>query len=299
MSRDLHMIVPALRAGATVFVPQALQPQPAVFVENVKRFRITHLFEVTANLEMVVRHLESTSQSFPQHLKQIVVGAAPVRRAFFRRLAPLLPRDSTAWCVYGMTEMLPVAAITLDEKLAFEGDGDIVGAPVDAVGIALRDEELFVSGPHLFDRYLGGAHVNEHATGDLARIDGGRIVLLGRSKDMIIRGEHNIYPALHEPVVERIPGVRRCAMIGIFDEDRADEKIVLVVEPETHREYNEREFILGVKAAITNGPNRIDDVAQPDEIVVMNIPLGGRSQKVDKVALRQMLTADMARRGTA
>ena len=115
-------------------------------------------------------------------------------------------------------------------------------------------------------------------------------MLLGRSKDMIIRGAFNIYPALHEPVIEQIDGVRRAAMIGVFDEMRADERVVLVVEPAKamHTHQQEEEFAQQVSTALRT-THRIDSVALPDDVVVAAIPLAGRSSKVDKAQLRQSM----------
>ena len=48
-------------------------------------------------------------------------------------------------------------------------------------------------------------------------LDGESLVLLGRKKDMIIRGSHNIYPELIEGTIAGIPGVRRCAIVGLYD----------------------------------------------------------------------------------
>jgi acyl-CoA synthetase (AMP-forming)/AMP-acid ligase II len=103
---------------------------------------------------------------------------------------------------------------------------------------------------------------------------------------MIIRGHHNIYPALHEPVVECLAGVRRCAMVGVFDERRADERVVLVVEPEEGVDGDRLRH--EVERALRDGPSRIDDAATPDLIIAMSLPVTGRSQKVDKDALRAL-----------
>ena len=213
--------------------------------------------------------------------------SAPVRATFLERLHDVLPAGARVDCVYGMTEMLPVAAVTLDDKLAYTGEGDLVGAPVAGVVARVNDAgELLLRGPHLFSRYIGGSAVTEHATGDLARMDAGRIVLLGRSKDMIIRREHNIYPEVHEPVIESIAGVRRCAMVGVYDDAAADERVVLVVEPEAW--VTDDSFADTVRSALRDGPNRIDLAAQPDLIMLHDVPMGGRSRKVDKQVLREI-----------
>jgi acyl-CoA synthetase (AMP-forming)/AMP-acid ligase II len=292
LARDLHLIIPALRSGASAFVPASQQMSPAAMLAAIERHRITHVFEVTAHLERLVAHLEQTGGRFPAHIEQMLVGAAPVRHAFFERLSRRIGHATQAWCVYGMTEMLPVAAIELREKLQFAGIGDVVGTPVRGVDARVDDKgELTVAGPHLFHRYLGDEPVERHATGDLATIDAaGRVVLLGRRKDMIIRGANNIYPALHEQIVERIAGVQRAAMIGVFDEERADERVILVVEPVVALESREEisRFTHQVATALRT-THRIDHAALPDDIIVATVPLSGRSSKVDKAQLRTML----------
>src|SRR5204862_6921665 len=113
------------------------------------------------------------------------------------------------------------------------GPGDLVGTPFPGVTARTSDDgELHVTGPNLFRGYLGQPPASDHATGDMAVIDGGRVALLGRRKDMIIRREHNIYPELYESALESIPGVRRCAMVGVYDDARADERVVVAVEAE-------------------------------------------------------------------
>ncbi len=290
LARELHLILPALLAGARVLVSRRLKFSAPHTVDEIRRHDVTHLFAVTADFQSLVDHVGASGLRLAGTLRRVLIGAAPVRAAFLERVHDVLPAGARVDCVYGMTEMLPVATVTLDEKLAYRGDGDLVGTPVAGVDARVNDAgELLLRGPHLFSRYHGGALVTEHATGDLARMDAGRIVLLGRSKDMIIRREHNIYPEVHEPVIESIAGVRRCAMVGVYDDSAADERVVLVVEPEAW--VTDESFADTVAHALRDGPNRIDLAAQPDLIMLHDVPLGGRSRKVDKQALREIARA--------
>jgi acyl-CoA synthetase (AMP-forming)/AMP-acid ligase II len=217
-----------------------------------------------------------------------LIGGAPVHVPLLRRLHEVLTPVTRVLGIYGMTEILPVASVSLEEKLAYQGAGDLLGTLMPNVHARIGEGgELLLRGPALFDRYLGGPPVTEHATGDLARIEDGRVVLLGRAKDMIIRGESNIYPELYEPVIERIPGVRRCALIGQYRERLADEYVVLVVEPEVG--VNADELRTRVRDELLVGDYRIDATAQPDEILIMPLPEAGRLSKVDKTALRTLV----------
>ena len=148
----------------------------------------------------MVTYCEKSARPFPDTLRQIVLGSGPVDRPLLARLRPFLPSSTQVQSVYGLTEMVPVACVDMAEKLAWQGEGDLVGAPLPGSRVRIgEDDELHVAGNWLCDRYLGGEPLTEVATGDLARLDNeGRIVLLGRIKDMIIRGHYNIYPALYE-----------------------------------------------------------------------------------------------------
>ena len=197
--------------------------------------------------------------------------------------------DDRVYSAYAMTEMLPVSFVEMGDKLAYEGSGDLVGAPCPGVQLRIAgDGEVMASGPNLCKGYLAGPALSELATGDLGRIDpDGRLVLLGRKKDMIIRGAYNIYPGLIEDAIAGISGVRRCALVGVYDENRADEVVVLAFEPEDG--FGAHDVQSRIQREISSGPHRIDIQARPDHIVAVGIPLSGRSHKVDKGALREVV----------
>lgn len=290
LARELHLLLPALAAGAECVVPRALRFDAEGTRRAMAALGVTHAFLVTRDCRLLLDACRASRRTLPRSLRSLMIGAAPVRSGFLARLRSILPAGCEAWCVYGATEALPIARVSLEEKVAWEGEGDLVGSPVPGVEVRVdADGQLRVRGERLCRGYLGESPLTEHATGDLARLDAGRIVLLGRAKDMIIRGEHNLYPALYEPLVERIPGVRRAAMIGDFDPERADEEVLLVVEPEPG--VPDEALRARVARGIREGPLRIDRAALPDRIVVRALPESGRSHKVDKAALRAALGA--------
>ena len=285
-SRDVHLILPALFAGARVVVPPGGRYSPSRMLTSLVKHGVTHLFAVTAEARALAAHLTSRGGVIPGTVREVMIGAAPVRVDFLRGFQSVLPAGARAWCVYGMTELLPAAFVTLHEKLAHDGEGDLIGPPAEGVGVRIdADGELVLRGANLFAGYFGQPPVLEQRTGDLARIDAqGRIVLLGRAKDMIIRGRYNIYPELHEPVIERIAGVARCAMVGVFDDASADERVVLAVEPDVGSAGSD--VLARVRHALRPGASIIDESAAPDLIRLATLPTVGRSHKLDKQALR-------------
>ena len=68
-------------------------------------------------------------------------------------------------------------------------------------------------------------------SGDLGRLDGGgQLFIMGRAKEMVIRGGANVYPAEVERVLHDQPGVAAAAVVGVPDE-RLGERVVAFLQP--------------------------------------------------------------------
>ncbi|WP_308249943.1 class I adenylate-forming enzyme family protein [Sphaerisporangium fuscum] len=269
---QLMVGLPALMAGATWSLPG-----PLPFAEEVAARRATHAFCVPVRLDAELRR----TPALPPTLRCLLLGTAPSPPAVLRRARAAAP-DAEIWSVYAMTEALPIAIASAEEKLACR-EGDLLGAPLPGVAVRIaEDGELHVSGPQLALGYLGEAPLGEVATGDLARIDGqGRLVLLGRKKDMILRDGVNIYPGLYEPAIGALPGVAEAAVVGIEDPETGDEEVVLAVVADE-----------GFDAARLRKelPRIMDAGALPDRVaVVEGFPRAGRTDKLDRASLRDLL----------
>ncbi|MFG2134687.1 class I adenylate-forming enzyme family protein [Streptomyces sp. NPDC048751] len=98
--------------------------------------------------------------------------------------------------------------------------------------------EVVVRGPNVMRGYLGRPEEAAKVlvdgwlhTGDVGRLDAdGYLTLVGRSKDMIIRGGENIYPKEIEDVLVGDPSVLEAAVIGVPDE-KWGEVVVAYVHP--------------------------------------------------------------------
>nr|BFF20784.1 hypothetical protein GCM10025730_43050 [Promicromonospora thailandica] len=247
------------------------------------------------------------------------MGAAPVTVALLERARRVLP--GTRWlAVYGATEILPAAVTEAGEKIAAAAAGDLVGRPLDGIGVRVdtsvvdpQDQgagdggpavgELVLTGPSLMAGYLadvdaGRPPVTEHRTGDLAHQDAdGRIVLVGRNRDMIIRGTVNIYPGLFEPRLRDLPGVAEAVLVGVPVPD-GDERVVLVVTAGAERASGEPTAGPPVRTdtpltrAVADQVGRVlDHGALPDLVVeAAYLPLAGRSRKPDRRLLAEWVS---------
>lgn len=100
------------------------------------------------------------------------------------------------------------------------------------------DGEVLVKGANVMRGYLGRPEETAKAvvdgwlrTGDVGHLDAeGYLTLVGRSKDMIIRGGENTYPKEIQDVLVDDPSVLEAAVIGVPDQ-KWGEVVVAYVQP--------------------------------------------------------------------
>jgi fatty-acyl-CoA synthase len=146
--------------------------------------------------------------------------------------------------VYGSTESGPVS-IALRAEDAFTQVGS-AGRAAPGVVVLLRNKlgelcavdevgEIMLTAPNVARCYWREeAHPDLQAqrlkTGDLARCDGaGYYTIVGRSKDLIISGGENIYPAEVEACLLRVSGVLECAVLGMPDAQWGERVVAVLV----------------------------------------------------------------------
>ncbi|GGQ54525.1 AMP-binding protein [Couchioplanes azureus] len=262
------VLVPALAAGAPVALPER---RPERLVRQTARLapQATYLTppQVRAALAAGVRFTG-----------RVYSGSAPVSAELLGRVRRAGADE--AWGVYALTEVFPAAAVEATEKAAFTASGDLVGELVP--GVRARTDErgqLLLAGANAAHRYLGEEPREWIATGDVGRVEGTRVVLGGRCKDMILRGAENIYPGLYEPALH-VPGVELAVIVGVPHGD-GDERVVAVVQPAA-----------GVSAGTVHAALRLPlqrmGSARPDAVVLAEVPLSGRSRKPDRAAAARL-----------
>ncbi|MFI0452516.1 class I adenylate-forming enzyme family protein [Actinomadura sp. 6N118] len=279
---QLMLGLPTLISGARWSMPP-LFCSPADFARQLRERGATHTFCVPVHLAEVL----DEEPELPESLRYVLLGAAPAPAGVLRRAVAAVPAAEVL-SVYAMTEILPVAIASAGEKLTHietAADGDLLGDPLPGVGISIaHDGELLLSGPNLCSGYLGDEPLKELPTGDLARLDEqGRLVLVGRKKDMLIRGKFNLYPGLYEPAIAALDGVADAAIVGLPDPETGDEEVVLAVvgAPDAPAHLAERLHRLL--------PDVIDHDALPDRIIVLpDLPRSGRGRKLDRDRLREL-----------
>ncbi len=283
-----YFLLIGIGLGTTVVV-ETKRSKPKTVLDDLRKYKASIIFGPPAEVLPLVEYCRQHQRQIPDQIKHIYLGSAPVYTSFLKKLESVLPALTTITCIYGMTEILPIAVIDGRKKLMTQVAGDLLGESVSGIKTKIAtDGELIVSGSHMCRQYLGDKVLSEIHTGDTVRFEGKQIVMVGRKKDMILRGDYNIYPSLYEPIIESIPGVRACAMVGIYDDNRADEEVVVVVEVDGSRELN-KEYL---EKKLRSGAHSIDAHAYPDRILLMQLPRSGRQLKVNKVVIKQLVGQD-------
>ncbi|MDI7275123.1 MAG: class I adenylate-forming enzyme family protein [Anaerolineae bacterium] len=124
-------------------------------------------------------------------------------------------------------------------------------------------------------------------TGDLAVMDEqGFIRIVGRKKDLIIRGGQNIYPEEIEQFLARHERIREAAVVGVPGPS-GDERVWAYVLPEEGGELSAQEVLQYCRTGL-------EAFKIPDQVrLVSELPRSGLG-KVQKTALRAMAAADEA-----
>lgn len=282
-----HYALLGINAGIKVYLWDN-KMDSASKVRFINERNITTLFGPPSDFVPIISYLNRKDAKFPDCVRNIYLGSAPIYNSFLARLAQL-SKLLKITCMYGMTENLLGTIQDGREKLADTTQGDLVGKPFPNVAISIAgDGEVCIQSDQIYSHYWQMEKKQDlHFTGDIGKIDDlGRLVLLGRKKDMIIRGNFNVYPGLYEPTIHQIDGVREAAMVGIYNDEKADEEIVLVIDGE------ERLNVQNVMKQLVAGKYSIDKDALPDKIVFMPLPHSGRQAKIDRKLLVQQLTAE-------
>jgi acyl-CoA synthetase (AMP-forming)/AMP-acid ligase II len=138
---------------------------------------------------------------------------------------------------YGSSEV-PVSTSGLRSEprdVRHADDGVVLGAVEVKAGSSAEPAECCIRGPHTFLGYTDADDDSQafdgdwFRTGDVADVVDGRVRIVGRIKDIVIRNGLKIPTAEVEEAVARIAGVRECAAYSVTDATTGERLAVAVV----------------------------------------------------------------------
>jgi long-chain acyl-CoA synthetase len=181
-------------------------------------------------------------------IKTIGGGGSPVAPSLIERTRQVFPNARHNVGVgYGQTECAALATLNNGQELI---DFPMsVGRPLPTVELEIRDPfgvalpegeegEVCVRGPMVMPGYWRRPEATADTitpdrwlrTGDIGRMEGGRLYLSSRKRDLIFRGGENVYPVEIEKRIEDHPDVEECAVIGV-DHPELGQTVKAVVVP--------------------------------------------------------------------
>lgn len=197
-------------------------------------------------------------------------------RLFVSGSAPLLLETFNEWQErtghtilerYGMSETIMLTSNP------YEGErrGGTVGFPLPGVGLRVRDDQgqdlpageiggIQVKGPGVFKGYWRMPEKTKEEftadgwfkTGDVGKVDGrGYVTIVGRSKDLIISGGYNVYPAEIEGYINDMPGVAESAVVGVPHPDFGEVGVAVVI-PKPGASVEPEQLIATLKSQLAN-----------------------------------------------
>lgn len=234
------LTLPLLHAGGTVVMLRTFEVLKVL--EALEKYRCTLFFGVPTIFQMMLEapQFETTDLSA---MRYFISGGAPCPVPLIEEIQS---RGIPFTQGYGLTEVGPNCfRLGLADAVRKAGS---IGFPTFHSEARIVDEkghnvapgeigELLLRGGHVCSGYWRNAEATAAAfcdgwfyTGDLARQDDeGYYYIAGRTKDMIISGGENIYPAEVEAVLHKHPAIASVALIGLPDAKWGEQPVAVVI----------------------------------------------------------------------
>ena len=231
-----------MKAGMTVLHLPTFDP--AQWLAVVERERPPSAFVVPAMAQLLIHDPEFGGADLSS-LRLLVLGSAPLAPDTLRRLQDKLP-EAAVLNSYGMTEG-GHATFTMDPRAARSRPG-AVGRPTPPVEVRIVDDsgegvppgavgEVLTRNPAGHREYYRDPEATARQweggwlhTGDLGHLDEeGYLYIVGRKKEMIVRGGMNVYADDVEAALYAHPAVVEAAVIGVPHEVLGEDVAAYVV----------------------------------------------------------------------
>ena len=229
-----------LLAGATVALSERFTPEDTL--RAISRHRVT-VFPAVATMFQRMLALPELSEAACSTLRIAVSGAAPcpweLAEAWRLRTGVRIVRG------YGMTELFRPISYLADDPIDLE---DAIGRAVPGVEVRVVDEdgrplaagepgELLIRTPAAMDGYLRAEDDTRAVlrdgwfhTGDLGTVSSeGFVSVVGRKKDLILRGGYSVAPGEVEAALLTHPSVAEAAVVGTPDAVLGEEIAAFVI----------------------------------------------------------------------
>ncbi|MHB8074763.1 class I adenylate-forming enzyme family protein [Desulfosporosinus fructosivorans] len=285
------LLLPFYFGGKTVLMNKF---SPAKALALIEQEKVTVIYGVPT---MFIQELQEYRQNMTDvnSLRTGIIAGANCDENVIRQICSEFNCDIMV--AYGSTESVAVSMTTFQDDINIRSQ--TVGRPYDGVVVKVVDDyektvkpgavgELVCKGYGVMKGYYlmpseTTQVLNENGwlhTGDLATVDQqGYIRIIGRKKNMIIRGGYNIYPAEVEKIYYAHPTVLEVCVLGVPHEELGEQTWAYIQLKENSQETEEslRDYVKG----------KISKYKIPDRVIVLDIMPKLTNGKIDKKALER------------
>lgn len=241
----LGVLMPFTHGGSYVITGMRYSIQSVV--ESILRFKCNTMYLTPTILIDMLNYVEQNNiMKFP--LKIILIAGSPVVPELIYKCRKILPNLEEVRIGYGSSENGVLASVQTAQEPA-NTQPFTVGPPLDLTEIRIADVntglttllgqsgEVQTRGFNTMAGYLNDLHKTQevvtqarwYKTGDLGILDKqGRLQIVGRIKDLVIKGGENIYPAEIETVIHSHPEVQDIYAFGVPDKRFGEEVCVWI-----------------------------------------------------------------------
>jgi len=299
-------LMATLRGGKVVILPK---PDPALLLDAIEQHRVTEFF-LPPTVIYVLLDLPGIAERDFSSLRYFLYGAAPMSAEKLRRalktFGPVMIQ------AFGQTEAAASISCLRPEEhfvngaIAPEERLSSCGRPFPFLRVTIRDDanqevargeigEICVVGDNVMKGYYQDPEKTAETviggwlhTGDVGYLDAeGFLHITDRKKDMIITGGFNVYSSEVEGVINSLPAVQDCAVVGVPDE-KWGEAVKAVVELNPGQQVSAEEIMALCK-------NKLGSVKTPKTVDFIERLPRSANGKVQKRDLREKYWQGKAR----
>ncbi len=296
---SVGVILP-LYVGASIVIIRSIQPFSNIFKQTLMK-RVSIFFGIPDVYNALAKAKLPWYFMWFNRIRAFISGAAALQPKTLDAMAKKFKR-ATLLEGYGLSEASPAVCINTFEK---QKPGS-VGRALPGYEIKIVNEEMeelprgeigdiITYGDHVMQGYLNRPDATAETivngwllTGDMGYMDEeGFLFIVDRKKDLIISKGINIYPREIEECIDRFPGIKASAVVGIADEKSGEIPVAYVELDEETEALDEA----GLKKHLRE---HLANFKQPKQIHVIDALPKNATGKILKRVLKEQLEASKA-----
>lgn len=223
----IAVVVRTLLKGAAWVLPGQRQQ----LLTTLEQQPVTHISLVSTQLYRLLQAPTFTASKLA--LTTLMLGGGPFAPSL---LQAARARGFDCWLSYGLSEF---GAQVVTAPARDDGSIEIDGSHA---ALQIRQGELHLRGPASLLGYWHEGQLNSpldadgwYPTGDLARLDNGRLSLEGRRDNRFISGGENIQPELIEQALLQHPDTQQAIVVAVTDVEYGQRPAVFIDADWMHR----------------------------------------------------------------